>query len=365
MNPIVIVGGGVIGTSVAYALRDADRDVVLFEQDSLGAGTTSDSIAMATQHQEPPDPTETRLRRRAWGFFEPLVDDGTLSYEEIGTLHTASTDAGLAELQELAVAFDDQGVRVELLDAGALDRFGLSPDAVRGALHLPEEGYLDPTELLQFFVRQSSARVETDTAVTDVHLEGGEVAAVRTTAGRVAASAVVNAAGPWAARLNDAVGVSLPMKHTYGPIVVLQADADVDLPLTMFEDGYYVRAEGANQAFAGRFAVSYEDAQSLDPDATHSVPQEFYLEVGDRLSEAVPALGDADVVADWMGLRTVTPDGRPYVGETAVPGFYVACGMSGLGITRAPVVGEVLAATLTDDTSDVERFLGHMSPSRG
>jgi sarcosine oxidase subunit beta len=181
---------------------------------------------------------------------------------------------------------------------------------------------------------------------------------------RVRASGVVNAAGPWAASIDAMVGVSLPLRHNVGPILVLDHDANLELPFVEFEDGSYVRGEGRRQVFAGRYGVGYDDAERLDPAAARSPGEAFRLAVGDRLGTSLPGLADARVATDWVGVRTITPDGDPFVGETEVEGYYAATGMSGLGVTLAPAVGEHLAAVVAPDRAPDDAVRERLSPAR-
>lgn len=366
MDPIVIVGGGIVGTSLAYRLRDAPRPVVLYERDALGSGTTGDSVAIFVRHQSNPDRLSHALRERAWKRYEPPIEDGTFSFERIGTLDVARTDAELADRREATEALSAFGVEASLLEPAALADHGLDPDAVAGAMWTPNDGYLDPAEIVQYYAREaaeSGATVETGTAVTDVRVEDGSVVGVETAEGTQSAAAVVNAAGPWAPTVNDMAGVSLPFRHNLGPVVVLGRDEPFSLPFVQFGDGLYVRGEGRSQAFAGNFGTSYEEAERLDPTDVRSVDHGFYLEVGDRIEGAIPRLEGAEVVSDWVGVRTLTPDGAPAVGETAVDDFYVAAGMNGLGVTIAPAIGDFLAKRIVGEAVDSE-VAAYLDPGR-
>lgn len=359
-EPVVIVGGGIVGASIAYHLRDAAA-VTLFEKSALGSGTTAASIAQFIEHQDDPDEDEAARRRRSWFFYDPLVDAGTIDFDRIGTLHTATSEAELATIRALATNLERVGVAAELVAPTAVARYGIDPETIRGGLLLPDDGVLDPAEIVQHFAREArvaGVTIETGTAVTDVQVDEGRVEAVETTDGTVDAGTVVNAAGPWAPCVDRMVDVKTPLRHTYGPILVLHAEEDVTLPLTFFEGGYYVREEGDMQVFAGKFATDYEDATILDPGASHTAAtnEAFHLEVADLLTRHLPSLRSLDVTNSWVGLRTVTPDGYPLVGPTDVTGYVHATGMSGHGITLAPVVGDLLAELLTTgETPDLLR----------
>lgn len=366
MDPIVVVGGGVIGTSVAAALADRDVPVTLYERDALGSGTTAKSMAIFFWHQDEPDETEHRLREWAWETYGPLIDAETLEFTQVGTLETAPELTDVPEVRSVWKGMKALDVPAEWIEPDDLAEMGLDSSAFEGGLFVPEDGFLDPTEIIDHLtdrITAGSGSIATGTAVTDVYTEDGEVTAVETEAGRQPASAVVNAAGPWAPRINDMVGIDQPLRHTRGPIVVLTREEEFTLPFMILRDDLYFREDGRRQAFGGRFDTTYETAEQLDPDANQSVGQSFYLDIADEIERAVPRLADAEIVDDWVGFRTLTPDGRPFVGETDVTGFYTAVGMSGYGVTRAPAVGELLAAQIVGEKVD-DSLAGWVAPDR-
>jgi sarcosine oxidase subunit beta len=372
MDPVVVVGGGIVGASLASHLREADLPVVLYERDAPGGGTTADSIAMFVRKAAPAGPSapagpDHRLRERSWAFYEDLVETDTLEFSRNGGLYPAGSADGMDRLRAVAASLGEAGVRAELLDAPGLERFGLATADLAGGLYLPDEGYLDPAGVVGFLVdeaRTAGARVETGTEVTDVLVEDGAVSGVEVDGERVPASGVVNAAGPWAPSVDAMAGVDLPLRHNRGPILVLDHETDRPLPFVEFEDGHYVRGEGRRQVFAGRYGAGYDAAERLDLDATRVVDESFRLAVGERLGRYLPGLVDAGVAAEWVGVRTITPDGRPFVGVTAVEGYHVATGMNGLGVTLAPAVGEHLASVVAPDRTPDPAFREHLSPSR-
>ncbi|MEF8842098.1 MAG: FAD-dependent oxidoreductase [Haloarculaceae archaeon] len=372
MDPVVVVGGGIVGASVTHHLRRADVPVVLYERDALGGGTTADSAAMFVWKAAParpgaPDGTAHRLRARSWETYERLVDEGTVEFSRVGGLYPAESAGRLDRLRAAAERLGGFGVGTEVLDADGLERFGLVADGLIGGLYVPDEGYLDPGEIVQFLAseaRAAGARVETGAAVTDVFVEEDRAVGIEVDGERVPASGIVNAAGPWAPSVDAMAGVSLPLRHNRGPILVLDHDADRTLPFVEFEDGHYVRGEGRRQVFAGRYGAGYDAAGRLDLDAARAADEGFRLAVGDLFERYLPSLVDARVRTDWVGVRTITPDGRPFVGVTGLDGYYAATGMNGLGVTLAPAAGEHLASVVAADRDPEPAFRTYLSPSR-
>ena len=350
MRNVVIIGGGIIGTSIAYQLREADCDVRLLEKDALGAGTTAKSAAMLTHHQEEPDRETYELRERAWEWYDRRIDEGALEFDQIGTLHLAKSDAEYGTIREMQRVFGSFGLDLNVLSPAEIAEHGIESDDLRGGLWFPEDGVLDPGGIVRFFAggaRRAGVTIETDVEVTGITTDAGAVTGVETSNGVRPADVVVNAAGPWAPGVNELVGVDAPLRHTEGPMLVLTGDRSGSLPFVFFEEGLYFREEGVSQVFAGKLATEYGESERVNPGRAPSIPESMYDQVDTTTRTYLKRLLDFDVTNEWNGLRLVTPDGRCIVDETRVDGYVLACGMSGYGVTLAPVVGELLAEWLT------------------
>jgi sarcosine oxidase subunit beta len=368
MTSIVVVGGGVIGTSVAYHLRAHDGSVTLLEKNALGSGTTAAS--MGRFNWDAADPLGIFLQREAWRTYEPLVEDGTIGFERCGYLRVAGTPAELDEIRTAATVLGAYGLDFEVLDAEETAVHGLDPGAVAGGLYRVASGYLNQQDVVEHFAdgaERGGVSIETGVEVTGILTEGGAATGVETTDGTYDADVVVNAAGPWAPELNGMVGVALPLRHTTGPILVLDANEPLSIPFLKNVGGpYYFRPEGESKALAGRRWGRYDEASRLDPDGAHAVGDGIRRDVAALARSHVPGLADAEVINEWVGLRTVTPDFGPVVGPTRVDGFVVACGMSGAGVALAPVVGRAIADYVgTGATTDRLRILSADRFGRG
>jgi sarcosine oxidase subunit beta len=283
-------------------------------------------------------------------------------------LSVAKTTEFADQLRETAETLQSYGLDATVIDADALAEYGIRPATVQGGLYTPEEGYFDPEEIVAAFAEHAKARgatIQTETMVTDIQScwvgTDEHVTGVETTDGTLPADAVINAAGPWATTVNAMVGVDAPLRHTYGPILVLDTGRAVEFPFTLFESKQYLRPVGSTGAFAGRYETDYANGEIFDLDDPPAVEAEFYEEIDDLLTSSVPSLANATVTDEWVGFRTVTPDGLPIIGETDVEGFFLACGMCGLGVTLAPVVAELLCERLAENSPDA---LDYLAPGR-
>ncbi|ODR83205.1 FAD-dependent oxidoreductase [Haladaptatus sp. W1] len=355
-----IIGGGVIGTSCAYHLSDRGHEVTLFERDEIGSGTTAASMAVFVWQAVPPTEFAHRLRRRAWEEYAAFIDGGELEYTRTGLRHVAWSESTLETYREYADDLDAAGV-------DATVRSGDGPyddDRAIGELYTPEDGYFDPVSVAELYARKAraaGATIRTGTTVTDLDTESGRVTGLELDGDEIAVDAVVNAAGPWA----PAVCVAdddLPLRRTAGPIVGFETDEDVEIPFSLFENDLYVR-DYSNGVYVGHYNTDYRDDEDANPDTTATPDDGGAFE--QRARNLLGHLGfDADDLrrdTAWTGYRTVTPDGLPIVGEGTTENYYLAVGMSGLGITRAPVVGQSVADAVGGESSSMLR---EMSPDR-
>ena len=359
-EPIVIVGGGIIGASLAYHLQE-DRQVILLEQnDLLGAGTTQESIAMLGLHY----PSPKSFRQYSRDYYHALIDKDVINFTRNGAINIRNTPAGYEELKRTAADLERLGHDSEFLDPDDLCEFNVTPPKSVQALYIPDEGYLDPSEIIAHWIDEAltaGADVRTETQVIDIHTNQENIDTIETTSDQISAGAVINAAGPWAPQLNEMVGVSVPLRHNYGPILVLEMNEELSLPTTSFPNGQYFREEGTDRVFVGQRGRSYKEAKQLSPDDARSIPESFYLDTEKLISDSIPKLASAPIINEWLGMRTITPDGLPILGESPVDDFYFACGLSGKGVTLAPAVGKYLQELLTTPDPQIVQTV---SPAR-
>jgi glycine/D-amino acid oxidase-like deaminating enzyme len=182
--------------------------------------------------------------------------------------------------------------------------------------------------------------------------------------------AVVAAAGPWNRRLARLVDVDLPVRQTLGPVLILDPTEDVQYDtysVKHFDSGVYFRQQPDGTVFAGHYPGGYHEAgRDIDPDdAPDRVPSDRRACIRDVVADFFPWTADAAVVDEWVGVRSLTPDGGAIAGWTDVEGFYVT-GFNAAGVQLAPVLGHVVAEQLLRgdptpyyDDVRLSRFDGH------
>ena len=372
---VVIIGGGIAGSSIAYHLTQLGwRDVIVLEQGELGSGTTSHAPGLVGQLRS--SVSLTKMLVYSVALYKELQVDGELGYSGVGSLRLASSQERLEELQRQAAFARSVGLAAELISPReAQNMFPLmSVDGVVGALHLPTDGTARAPILAQALANQAQqggATFYTHTLVTDIEVSNGRIQAIQTSQERISCEYVVAATGIWSPRIGRMVGITIPlipMQHQYvvtGPLPELVASR---VPNLRDPDKLvYFRQEGQGMVLGGyeRNPVSF-DVDTI-PDTAHPSVQDFddarFASLLAGGMERVPSLRGVELVKQVNGLESFTPDGEFILGEApGVRGFWVACGFCAHGISGAGGVGKVMAEWIVEGEPELD--LGPMDIRR-
>lgn len=355
-----IIGGGVIGTSVAFQLAKRGwTDVILFEKDQLGAGSTSKAAGGVRNVFS--NPFNVELGNRYLDFFERFDEEvgHDLEFSKTGYLYLLHDEEEHEEWRERIRFLRDHGVTIEELgpeEAG--ERYPwLDPAPITGAVLGSDCGHVDPAQVAQAYARGAidlGANIETKTAVTDVRVEDGRVVGLDTEAGDYTFDHVVNAAGPWARRIASSVGIDLPIELMARHIAVTSAIDGPEGPLVIDNRrNCYFRCERNGSLLVCNRDADIHDLEGPDAVTPGDIGYEYYRTIPEKFGDLVPRINDLDVINGWAGIQTHTPDKSPLVGPTPVEGFWIATGFSGHGIQKSPIVGMALADLLVEGETDV------------
>ena len=375
---VVIIGGGVIGTSVAYHLTKLGyRDVVLLEQGRLSSGTTWHAAGLVGQLRA--SESGTRLVQYSTQLYTELeAETGlTAGYKACGGVTVARTEDRMTQLRRTAAnaaAFD---LECELLTPKqAQEHYPvMRVDDLVGAIWLPADGRANPTDLtlaLAKGARLRGARIIERTRVIGVTTAGGRVTGVQTDSGDIEAELVVNCAGQWAKQVGTMAGVNVPLHSAEHFYVVTEAIAGVhpDLPILRDPDGYTYFKEEVGGLVIGGFEpeakpwVGPDDIpypfefQLLEEDWEH-----FQILMDNALLR-IPVLENTGLKKLYNGPESFTQDNQFILGEAPeCANFFVAAGFNSVGIASAGGAGRALAEWIangsptTDLTSvDIRRF---------
>lgn len=351
-----IVGGGVVGASVAYhlAARGMRGVVVLDRAPRSGEGSTG--RATGGFRVQFAGATEVRLSLLARAKLRCFADEigGDCGFVAAGYLWIAEDDAQLDALRVALSVQRANGVDDAIeVDAGEIAEINpqLRRAGVRGGTYCPSDGFIRPLRILDGYRRAAErlgARFVWDAEVVGFDRAcDGHITAVRTANDTIPAACVVNAAGPWAARIAALAGVDLPVTPLRRQVAVtVPTDAlPATMPMTIYAgDGFHLRVRD------GRVLLLSPSAGGADPfDVT--VEPAWIDGVARVARERLPCLAavEIDRAGCWAGLYEMSPDGRAIVGAApGVPNLYFANGSSGHGVMHAPALGMLLAEIVVD-----------------
>ncbi|HUQ41880.1 MAG TPA: FAD-binding oxidoreductase [Candidatus Limnocylindrales bacterium] len=354
---VVIIGGGVIGASIAYHLTTKGvTDVVVLERDTLGSGSTSRNaggvrLQFSTE-------VNVRLSQRSLPRLERFEQELGVDpeFKQVGYLFLVTTDRDASAFERSLALWSRLDVPARRLDAAEVHELfpEIRVDDVRFATYCAKDGHLDPTSLLNGYVaraRDAGVRFREGAAATSIDRANGRVSGVRTASEQIATRTVVNAAGPWAAQVGGMVEVELPITPLRRQIFVTDPvdGLDRDFPLTVeMATGFYFHRESGGVLMG---MADPADKAGLDD----SVNWDFLPTIVERALDRMPALEKANVKTGWAGFYEDTPDKHPILGHVAaVPGFLCAAGFSGHGLMHAPAAGEAIAELIVDGKSSLD-----------
>ncbi|MGY1886770.1 NAD(P)/FAD-dependent oxidoreductase [Blastococcus sp. SYSU DS0753] len=355
---VVVVGGGLEGTSIAWSLaRRGVTDVVVCERDTVGSGGTGKSSGIVRCHYGVS--SLAAMATRSLELFENAAD---VLGDDVGFRQTGYVvGVGEPNVAALRASLANQravGVQTEEIDRAEVARLWPVADLSDFAAFAWEArgGYGDAYQTAQGFAaaaRRLGVRIRQGTAVAEVLADGGRATGVRLADGTaISAGTVVVAAGPWSVPLLAEHGIDLPIRVHREPIVLL--DPGVDLgPVPVFSDLVslqYIRADGGGQLLFGNSDLS--TPEPADPDAYLNRATDEFLEMAvEKISHRFPGLADASVAGTYAGCYDVTPDFNPVISETPVEALVVAAGFSGHGFKISPAVGRLVADLVVDGKS--------------
>jgi sarcosine oxidase, subunit beta len=352
---VVVVGGGVIGTSIAFHLAEAGvPDVVLIERDELGAGSTSKAAGGVRAQFS--DALNIQLDARSLRAFADFgVRPGQeIDFRQVGYLFLLSRQQDVAAFERSIELQNQLGVPSRLIDPGEAKRLSppIDTDGLLAAAFSPDDGLATPEAVVQGYAagaRRHGAHLQTACELLDVRLRDEVIQAVVTSKGVVETPALVCAAGAWSRQVGAMVGVALPVTPYRRQVLLTEPVPGLPqhLPMTIdFASSLYFHREGPGLLMG----MSLED----EPPGFNLARDDAWIpRLAQVLARRAPALADLGIAGGWAGLYEVTPDHNALIGEMPRPArLLYATGFSGHGFLQGPAVGEVVR----------DLFLGRQPP---
>jgi sarcosine oxidase subunit beta len=357
---VVIIGGGIVGSSIAYHLAAAGcRDVLVVERESAqGKGSTGKSMGgVRAQFSTPVNIQMSLYSIPFYASFEELLGY-PCDYRPQGYLFCATNERHMAYLRTNYGKQVSMGLKtVQLVDGGEIrSRFPqLRADDIVGGSFCATDGFVDPFSAMNGFMSCAAghgARLCKNSQVTGLIRDERGIAGLETSTGFVASRKVVNCAGAWAAGVAAMAGVDLPVEPLRRMLVPSEPFDQFphSAPLIIdMSNGFHFRPESRG------FLLAWNDPEETPGFKTEFDPA-FVEKILTRAADRVPCFADLPVNPKraWAGLYEMTPDHHPILGEVPqVPGFFLANGFSGHGVMHAPATGKILSDLILTGKTDL------------
>ena len=368
---VVIIGGGIVGSSIAYHLTEAGcRNVLVLEREAhQGKGSTGKSMGgVRAQFTTPVNIQMSLYSIPFYAVFEERLGHPS-GYRPQGYLFVATKPAHLEYLETNQRLHKSLGLKdVRMISAAEIVAMvpQLRSDDILGGNLCTTDGFVDPYSAMTGFIQravENGATVWKSAEVTAILKSGNRVAGAMTTRGEVHARVVVNAAGPWAAQVAEMAGVDLPVTPLRRMLIPTEPFDEVSHEIPMVIDmtnGFHFRPEGRG------FLLAWNDPEET-PGFKFDFDPEFIEKILIRAADRVPCFERLAVNPKraWAGLYEMSPDHHGIIGEfEELPGFYAANGFSGHGVMHAPATGKIIADLITSRSTKVIDNPSVLSPAR-
>jgi sarcosine oxidase subunit beta len=345
---VIIIGAGVIGTSIAYHLAKAGcSDVIILDKGAIGEGSTAKCTGgVRVQFSQE---VNIRLSMESVKFFEHFEEETGYpsDFRQYGYLMLANSEDTLDTFHHNLALQSKLGAKISIISPKETREIvpQLNTTDVIGATYCPTDGFLDPWAVVQGFARaarEMGVRIYTDTNVTAI-IKTGKLIQLITNAASFKAPLVVNATGAYAGLVGKMLGVNIPVRPSKQQTFISAPTENFPpkAPLVIdVEASLGIRREGSSLLFTHREPNALEGFDE-------SVDWGHLSEVGELLQHRFPSFSDLGIMRAQAGLKSNTPDMSAILGRvTEVEEFYLACGLSGHGLMHSPAVGKWVAADI-------------------
>ncbi|MFQ5841271.1 MAG: NAD(P)/FAD-dependent oxidoreductase [Thermodesulfobacteriota bacterium] len=356
---IVIIGGGIIGVSVAYYLgKMGAKNVILLEKDLVGEGSTG--LCAGGIRRQWSTEVNMHFALKAFEMYQNFKDEfgADPEFHQIGYLFLATSQEEL-EIFEKNVEFQNRfGVPSQILTPEEIKKGWpfLNTEDVLGGAFCDTDGYAGPyevTEAIARAARRHGVEILEKTEATSIEEERGRIVSVTTTVGKVETPVVANAAGPYAANIGRMAGIEVPVKPIRRQLFVTDAFHMIppSVPYTIDHgQNFYFRREGE--------AVLFSGPQDELPSFNLKTDFDSMVETAEKAMRRVPVFEEANIARGWAGLYEISPDNHAILGKVQeVEGLILANGFSGHGFQHGPTAGMVIAELILNgraETIDIE-----------
>lgn len=388
---VVVIGGGAIGTAILYALAKTGASVILVEAGDIAEGTSSKCDGNVLISDKMPG-YDAMLAKRSQDLFPTLSDEigYDIEWTRRGSMLMIENETEMAQAVEYGKGLADSGIPVRMMNQKEVreDEPLISPHVI-GGLEVQCDGSLYPMALcygLTLAAERLGAKVMRHTGVTAIERDGkGRVSKVVTTGGDILTGNIVNCAGIWAKEIGQMVGLQIPVESRQGQILVSEQTFPVarrkvvefGYLMAKFQGGEYKRDVPPDvEEYGVAFVFEPTHANNfLMGSSRRFVGRDTRCHIGvmkaiaNRAKHFFPIMKDIKIIRAYAGLRPYTPDHMPIVSGTDIPGFYIATGHEGDGISLSLVTAEIISGLINNRPIDMDlapldfgRYASHTTP---
>ncbi len=348
---IVIIGGGVMGASIAYhlALRGEKNIVLLEKEQFFGQGATG-RCAGGVRYQFSTE-INIRLSLLSLPMLERFEDEigQAIDYRQCGYLILLSNQKDLEQFTHNIQLQNNLGVKTDWLDGDQIRKrlpmMNLE-DVLAGTFHA-KDGLVDPNSVVLGYIKGANhlgATTLTDVEASSIEVQTGKIHSVHTPMGEIKTPSVVDAAGPWSSLIGEMAGVNIPITPLRRQMLTTTAIPEIpsDFPFVIdFSQSLYFHREGEG------LLTGMSNPNEI-PGYNQEVDTNWEITHLEAASARMPLLENAGLLSHWAGLYENTPDAHPIFGKTPVEGFFVCGGFSGHGFMHGPVAGKIMSEIILD-----------------
>lgn len=354
----VIIGGGVIGASIAFFLSKAGmNDIVVIEKEEL-LGSASTGLCAGGIRQQFGTEINTRICMESVKIFENFdkIVGEKIEFAQAGYLFIASKEETFKNFQKNALMHKSLGLDVKVLSPAQIKEKVpfVNTDDLLGGTFCQSDGFADPNEVTQAFAtaaRKNGVVFCNKIEAKEIKLDGNKIKSVVTNDGEIETPVIVNAAGAWAQEIAKMAAIDLPVLPYRRQIFITEPFKEIPdvIPMIVdFDSGVYMRKESGG--------VLMGKADPNDPPGINfHVDEDFKIHVVELALHRIPVLEKANLMRGWAGLYEITPDHHAILGKVPeVEGFILANGFSGHGFMQAPAVGKLVSEVILGQKPSID-----------
>ena len=348
---VVIIGGGVMGASIAYHLaRRGMKNIVLVEKEQFfGQGATG-RCAGGVRYQFGTE-INVKLSKLSLPMLERFKDEigQAIDFRHTGYLFLLNSQKDIEQFRQNVAMQNKLGVKTEWLTGDEIRKrlTIMKLDDVLAGTFNPNDGLVDPNSVVMGYISAAAklgVKAIPSTKVIGINVENEKVRGVATNKGTISTEIVVNAAGPWAGVIGEMTGVSIPITPLRRQILTTTPLPELpkDFPFVIdFAQSLYFHKEGDG-------VLTGMSNPNETPGFDQTIDKNWELTHLEAAINRFPMLEKVGFVSHWAGLYEVTPDAHPIFGETPVDGFYICAGFSGHGFMHGPIAGKLISEIIID-----------------